>query len=133
MQKECTMGRMTIKSTRREVQGQSLLRSLVRSHRSLIRLLRTVICLLRTARFARALCSTHSFACPLTYSFRSSWESLSMKCTFRFHEVSIHSASIPTHITHQAPISQKALKRPFLTCRPGGRLAHGGRCRQSGE
>ena len=62
-----TMGRMTLKSTRR-VLGHSLLRSLVRSHRSLIRLL-------RTARFARALRCAHSFACSLTRSLQSSWES----------------------------------------------------------
>ena len=46
----------------------SLLLSLVRSDRSLIRLL-------RTARFARALRCTHSFARSLTRSLRSSWES----------------------------------------------------------
>ena len=61
-----TVGRMTMKSTRR-VLGHSLLRSLVRSHRSLIRLL-------RTARFARALRCAHSFARSLTHSLRSSWE-----------------------------------------------------------
>ena len=54
------LGRMTIKSTRR-VLGHSLLRSLVRSHRSLIRLI-------RTARFARALRCSHSFALLLTHS-----------------------------------------------------------------
>ena len=42
-----------------EVLGHSLVRSLVRSHSSLVRLL-------RTARFARALCCAHSFACSLT-------------------------------------------------------------------
>ena len=55
-----------MKSTR-GVLGHSLLRSLVRSHRSLIRLL-------RTARCARALRCTHSFARSLTRSLRSSWE-----------------------------------------------------------
>ena len=63
---QCTVGSMTMKSTRR-VRGHSLLRSLVRSHRSLIRLL-------RTARFARALRCAHSFARSLTRSLRSSWE-----------------------------------------------------------
>ena len=62
-----TLGWMTMKSTRK-VLGHSLLRSLIRSHRSLIRLL-------RTARFARALRCTHSFARSLTRSLRSSWES----------------------------------------------------------
>jgi len=61
---ERTMGRMTMKSTRR-VLGHSLLRSLIRS--------------LRTARLARALrCAhscAHSFARSLTHSLRSSWES----------------------------------------------------------
>ena len=57
-----TLGRMTMKSTRRGL-GHLLLRSLVRSHRSLIRLL-------LTARFARA----HSFARSLTHSLQSSWD-----------------------------------------------------------
>ena len=65
--KQSTVGRMTMKSTRR-VLGHSLLRSLVRLHRSLIRLL-------RTARFARALRCAHSLARSLTRSLRSSWES----------------------------------------------------------
>ena len=48
---ECTVGLMTMKSTRR-VLGHSLLRSLIRSHRC-----------------------AHSFARSLTRSLRSSWES----------------------------------------------------------
>ena len=56
-----TVGRMTMKSTRRVI-GHSILRSLVRSHRSLSRLL-------RTARFARALRCAHSFAHSLTHSW----------------------------------------------------------------
>merc|ERR1711951_261612 len=71
----CTVGPMTMKSTRR-VLGHSLLRSLVRSHRSLIRLL-------RTARFARALRCAHLFARSLTHSLQSSWERdlcLRIKC-----------------------------------------------------
>ena len=63
---ERTLGRMTMKSTRR-VLGHSLVRSLVRSHRSLIRLL-------RTARFARALRCAHSLARSLTHSLPSSSE-----------------------------------------------------------
>ena len=55
----CTVGRMSMKSTRRLL-GHSLLRSLVLSHRSLIRLL-------RTARRARALRCAHKFARSLTH------------------------------------------------------------------
>ena len=57
---DCTMGRMTMKSTRRAL-GYSVLRSLVRSHHSLIRSL-------RTACFARALRCADSFARSLTRS-----------------------------------------------------------------
>jgi len=53
----CTVGRMTMKSTRR-VLGHSLLCSLIRPHCSLIRLLRT----------ARALRCAHSFSRSLTHS-----------------------------------------------------------------
>ena len=56
-----------MKSTRR-ILGHSLVHLLVRLHRSLIRSL-------RTARFARALRCAHSFACSLTPSLPSSWES----------------------------------------------------------
>ena len=51
---ECTLGRMTMKSTRRAL-GHLLLRSLVRSHR-------LHICLLRTARLVRAPRCAHLIA-----------------------------------------------------------------------
>ena len=76
--KQCTMGRMTMKSTRR-VLGHLLLRLLVCSH----------IRSLRTARFARALRCTRSFARSLAPELMGK-RILSLKWTRRFHTVSNH-------------------------------------------
>ena len=62
----CTMGRITMKSTRR-ILSHSLVRPLSRSHRSLSRLP-------RAARFARALSCAHSFVRSLTQLLPSAWE-----------------------------------------------------------
>ena len=58
--KRGTVGRITMKSTSREV-GQLLLSLLLLLHRSLI-------CLLRTSRFARSRTPLRSFVCSLAHS-----------------------------------------------------------------
>ena len=84
--KRCTVGKMTMKSTRR-VLGHLLLRLLLLSHRSLI-------CLLRTACFALALRCAHSLARSLTPELMRK-RSLSMNCPCQFRTVSAHRAINP--------------------------------------